>query len=83
MLIGNVNARLGASVRGLLPVIDCYDFCQLSYPEINGDISVANGNAEILSVLCKDNKLLVWNILKTLLNHFVCSKTCRKRGMDI
>ena len=65
MLMGDLNARFGASVRNI-PVTagipDCYSY---TYPVIPDPVEKISYNASILSTICIDQGLLVLNNLKS------------------
>lgn len=80
IIMGDMNARFGKSVRELLPVPQLNNVCPLLYPVLSDDVNVPNDNAEILATICKDNKMVVINSLKTPQKHFISNKIYRKRG---
>ena len=78
-IIGDLNTRFGKFARDIpilsqLPSAEVY-----SYPEIEDDIPFPNNNAEILSTICIDNKLILINNLKTGEHHFIGGKTYKRR----
>ena len=79
VIMGDLNSRSGISVRNLFPISDVGNSCHRSYPVINDSINACNTNAEILSTICKDNKLIVINNLKTPDYHFISNLTYKKR----
>lgn len=83
IMMGDMNARFGKRVREILPYVQEQESHPYSYPHINDDVNVANDNAEVLSSICMNNKLLVLNNLKTCKNNFVSDKTYRKRDVWI
>ena len=72
IIFGDMNARLGRSVRD---INDCDNF---SYPELPDDVTTPNDNAYLLSTICRDHDLVVINNLKTGNKHFVGNKTYRQ-----
>ncbi len=76
LIVGDMNARFGSAVRGLLTHLYPPHNETLSYPIIADDVNVSNAN--LLSSLCADNNLVVINNLKTPCKHFVGEKTFRK-----
>ena len=79
VIIGDMNARFGKSVRELLMLIELPNVDELSYPELHDNINTPNDNAELLSTICIDNSLLVINNLKCQHRHFPGNKTYRRR----
>ncbi len=51
----------------------------MSYPVIHDDVNRAGDNAEVLSAMCIDNKLLVINNLMCGDRHFPGDETFRTR----
>lgn len=82
IILGDMNARFGRAVRELAKLYELPNMT-ISYPDIEDDIARMNDNAEFLSTICLENKLLVLNNLKTGDRHFMSSKTYRKRDIWI
>ncbi len=64
MLMGDLNARFGASVRNIpvrAGVPDCYSY---TYPIVPDSVVRLSHNASVLSTICIDHALLVINNLK-------------------
>lgn len=76
LIMGDLNARLGVSVRDILNSDDVF-----TYPSVPDNVTNPNNNAYILATICKDNELLVINNLKTDTKHFVSEKTYRKKDV--
>ena len=82
-VIGDLNARFGASVRNIplrsrLPAIN-----NCTYPNIPDDVPSPNDNAYVLSTICVDNDLIVLNNVKTPSSHFPSQKTFKKSNQWI
>ena len=60
VIMGDMNARFGKAVRDLGAMYELPD-THISYPNIEDDVGTMNDNAEFLSTICLDNKLLVLN----------------------
>lgn len=82
IILGDMNARFGRAVRELAKLYELPNMT-ISYPDIEDDVARMNDNAEFLSTICLENKLLVLNNLKTGDRHFMCGKTYRKRDIWI
>ena len=80
IIIGDMNTRFCKGVREILPFLQASGVNLYSYPDIKDDINVSNDNAEILSTVCVDNKLMC---LKTSDKHFVSDMTYRIRDVWI
>ena len=78
IILVDMNARFGKAVRELASLYEVPDV-NFSYPNIEDDISRMNDNAEFLSTICLNNKLIVINNLKVQDKHFIGGKTYRKR----
>ncbi len=78
LVMGDLNARFGVSVRDILSNDTCGVF---TYPSVPDNVTNPNDNALILATMCKDNDLLLINNLKTDTKHFVSEKTYRKRDV--
>ena len=82
-IIGDLNARFGASVRNIplrcsIPGLD-----ECIYPNIPDNVNSPNDNAYFLSTLCSDNGLVMLNNLKTATSHFPSQKTFKRRNQWI
>ena len=80
ILMEDMNARFGESVRDLLTHMSTRCCKSLSYPSIADAVNVANSNADLLASLCCENNVLVINNLKTSCRHYIGNKTYRKKG---
>ena len=78
VIMGDMNARFGKAVRELATLYELPGF-QCSYPDLQDNIPNMNDNAEFVSTLCLDHKLVVLNNLKTSSKHFHGGLTYRKR----
>lgn len=78
VIMGDMNTRFGRAVRDLAEMYELPGFT-CSYPAIEDSVTHMNDNAEFLSTLCIDNKLVVLNNMKTSNKHFPIGKTYRKR----
>ena len=78
IIIGDMNARFGESVRGLPGRIDEADTLRYTYPHIPDTVTYPNDNANILTTICIDAKMLVVNNMKTPTKHFESKLTCKK-----
>lgn len=79
VIMGDMNARFGRSVRDLPTQSDSAVSSHLSYPVINEEINNINSNEKLLSSLCIDNRLVVINNLMTPNKHYPGNKTYKKR----
>ena len=75
LVIGDMNARIGTSVKDLP---DRIGLTQYSYPVIPDPISTPNDNALAMLGICVEEHMLVVNNLKTPDIHFPSKKTFRK-----
>ena len=80
ILMEDMNARFGESLRDLLTHMSTRCCESLSYPSIADAVNVANSNADLLASLCCENNVLVINNLKTSCRHYIGNKTYRKKG---
>lgn len=79
VIMGDMNARFGKAVRDLAAMYELPGM-DISYPVIDDDdVGHMNDNAEFLSAICMDSKLVVLNSFKTPQRHFISGKTFRKR----
>ena len=78
VIMGDMNARFGKAVRDVATMYELPGM-DISYPVIDDDVGHMNDNAEFLSAICIDSKLVVLNNLKTPQRHFISGKTFRKR----
>lgn len=62
-LIGDLNARIGRSVRQLPSRAELPNADSFLYPNIPDDVQSCNDNAHVLSTLCIDASLVVVNNL--------------------
>ncbi len=78
VIMGDMNARFGKAARDLA---DMYELpgMDISYSVIDDDVGHMNDNAEFLSAICMNSKLVVLNNLKTPQRHFISGKPFRKR----
>lgn len=83
VIVGDWNTRFGTTVRDFLTLTGVPSRDSYSYPCSVDDVNTANDNAEILSTICRDQKLLVVYNLNTPVNHFPGKKTCHKNGVWI
>ena len=83
IIIGDMNARFGRSVRDLLTAMDLPNIKDVSYPAIPDDIMVPNDNAELLSSICIENVMLVINNLSWHRKHFPGNKSFKRRDVWI
>ena len=81
IIIGDMNARFGASVRDWITCIDVPDVHKYMYPIINDSVRVPNDNASAISAICVDMKLIVINNLQIFDQHFKSNLTYRS-GAD-
>ena len=82
-IIGDMNARFGATVRNI-PVRSNNSYIQsCSYPTISDDTLSPNDSSYILSFICLDNDLVVLNNIKTPFCHFPSLKTFIQRNQWI
>lgn len=79
VIMGDMNARFGRAVGDLVTMYELPGM-EISSPVIDDDVANMNENAEFLSVICMDSKLVVLNSLKTPQKHFVSGKTFWKRN---
>lgn len=77
-VMGDMNARFGASVRELLSSVEVPNCDSVSYPVIPDNVHVPSENAFILSSICQETNMLVLNNIKLGGQHFLSSKTYRK-----
>ncbi|CAL4124081.1 unnamed protein product, partial [Meganyctiphanes norvegica] len=75
ILIGDLNARLGVSVRELPDRVAVSHF---SYPVVPDPIQTPNDNATALLGICAEEQMLVINNMQTPDMHFTSKKTFRK-----
>ena len=81
LIMGDLNARLGTSVRCVLDDEPQVNHTLFTYPLIPDEVANPNDNAYILTTMCKDNDLLVINNLKYDTKHFVGGKTYKKKDV--
>jgi len=80
LILGDMNARFGSSVRNIPLRSTTPDISLCTYPSIPDDIQSPNNNSFLLSSLCVDNKMLVVNNLQTPSRYFPSNKTYKKRN---
>ncbi len=72
VIIGDVNARFGCSVRELQGIVD---MAGISYPVIPDPVPTPNDNAKALLGICAEEELLVVNNLQNMNSHYLSKKT--------
>ena len=77
VILGDMNARFGASIRDWIACVDVPDIHSYTYPVINDTVRVPNDNALAISSLCVELKLIIINNLKIFDQHFRSELTYR------
>ena len=80
LIIGDMNARLGYSVRNIPISSNNSVIKRCTYPVIPDEIQNSNTNGHLLSSICTDNDLVVLNNIKSSFCHFPSKKTFRRNG---
>ena len=75
IIIGDMNARLGTSIRELTERLGLVEY---SYPFIPDPIPTPNDNAVAIFGICVEEQLLIVNNLKTPYSHYQSRKTFRR-----
>ena len=81
VILGDMNARFGASIRDWITCVDVPDVHSYTYPIINDLVRTPNDNAFAISALCVESKLIIINNLKIFDQHFR-SKLTYRSGTD-
>ena len=76
-IIGDLNCRLGVSVRDLPAALGHH---QYSYPDLPDPVTTPNDNAAAMLGICVDEQLVVVNNMKTGYAHFTSKKTFKRGG---
>ena len=75
LILGDLNARFGPSVRDILPSIVVPGSDNCTYPVIPDQVNRPNDNAQTMSTICMEQKLVVINNLKIGEKHFKSNLT--------
>ena len=76
-IIGDMNSRLGLSVKNLPGALGYQVY---SYPALSEPVPTPNDNATTILGICVEEQLLVVNNLKTSNAHFMSKKTFKRGG---